>query len=50
VHRDPADSGPWGAARIGKHKETLERETVNVWQLTRAVRRYAAGAISPRCL
>jgi hypothetical protein len=37
------DSGPWGAARIGKHKETLERETVNVWQLTRAVRRYAAG-------
>lgn len=37
------DSGPWGAARIGKHKETLERETVNVWQLTRAVRRYATG-------
>ena len=37
------DSGPWGAARIGKHKETLERETVNVWQLTRAVRGYATG-------
>jgi len=36
-------TGPWGAARIGKHKETLERETVNVWQLTRAVRRYATG-------
>lgn len=37
------DTGPWGAARIGKHKEALERETVNVWQLTRAVRRYATG-------
>ena len=36
-------TGPWGATRIGKHKETLERETVNVWQLTRAVRRYATG-------
>ena len=36
-------TGPWGAAQIGKHKETLERETVNVWQLTRAVRRYATG-------
>ena len=35
--------GPWGSARIGRHKETLERETVNVWQLTRAVRRYATG-------
>lgn len=38
-----ADIGPWGAARIGRHRETLERETVNVWQLTRAVRRYATG-------
>nr|WP_303714788.1 ATP-dependent helicase [Methanoculleus marisnigri] len=36
-------TGPWGATRIGKHKETLARETVNVWQLTRAVRRYATG-------
>jgi DNA helicase-2/ATP-dependent DNA helicase PcrA len=35
--------GPWGAARIGKHKETLEREAVNVWQLTRAAHRYATG-------
>jgi superfamily I DNA/RNA helicase len=38
-----ADIGPWGAAPIGKHKNPLERETVNVWQLTRAVRRYATG-------
>ena len=38
-----ADSSPWGAALIGKHKNPLERETVNVWQLTRAVRRYATG-------
>ena len=37
------DPGPWGAAPIGKHKNPLERETVNVWQLTRAVRRYMAG-------
>jgi hypothetical protein len=37
------DTGPWGAAPIGKHKNPLERETVNVWQLTRAVRRYMAG-------
>ena len=37
------DTGPWGAAPIGKHKNPLERETVNVWQLTRAVRRYATG-------
>jgi len=29
--------------RNRSHKDTLERETVNVWQLTRAVRRYAAG-------
>ena len=35
--------GPWGSVRIGRHKNTLERETVNVWQLTRAVRRYATG-------
>jgi len=38
-----ADIGPWGSVRIGRHKDTLERETVNLWQLTRAVRRYAAG-------
>lgn len=38
-----ADSGPWGAVRIGRDKNTLERETVNVWHLTRAVRRYATG-------
>jgi len=38
-----ADSGPWGAVRIGRDKNTLERETVNLWQLTRAVRRYATG-------
>jgi len=37
------DTGPWGAAPIGKHKNPLERETVNVWQLTRAARRYMAG-------
>ncbi|MDR9817621.1 MAG: ATP-dependent helicase [Candidatus Methanoculleus thermohydrogenotrophicum] len=35
--------GPWGSVRIGRHKDTLERETVNVWRLTRAVRRYATG-------
>jgi len=38
-----ADTGPWGAAPIGKHKNPLERETVNLWQLTRAARRYMAG-------
>jgi len=38
-----ADGGPWGSVRIGRHKDTLEWETVNVWQLTRAVRRYATG-------
>jgi len=38
-----ADSGPWGAARIGRQKNALEREKVNIWHLTRAVRRYAAG-------
>ena len=38
-----ADSSPWGAAPIGEHKNPLERETVNVWQLTRAVRGYATG-------
>lgn len=38
-----ADIGPWGSVRIGRHKDTLERETVNLWQLTRAVRRYATG-------
>ena len=38
-----ADSGPWGAVRIGRDKNTLERETVNLWQLSRAVRRYMAG-------
>jgi len=38
-----ADSGPWGATRIGRHKNTLERETANLWQLTRAIRRYATG-------
>ena len=38
-----ADSGPWGAVRIGRHKDTLERQTVNLWQLTRAVRRYRDG-------
>lgn len=37
------DTGPWGAAPIGKHKNPLERETVNLWQLTRAARRYMAG-------
>ena len=38
-----ADSGPWGSVRIGRHKDTLERETVNLWQLARAVRRYRDG-------
>lgn len=38
-----ADIGPWGPARIGKHKNTLERETVNVWPLTRAIQRYTTG-------
>jgi len=37
------DTGPWGATRIGRNKNTLERETVNLWQLTRAIRRYATG-------
>ena len=37
------DSGPWGAARIGRRKNALERETVNLWSLTRAIRRYATG-------
>ena len=35
--------GPWGPARIGRHKDTLERDTVNIWHLTRAVRRYQEG-------
>jgi superfamily I DNA/RNA helicase len=37
------DIGPWGAARLGMSKHTLERETVNIWHLTRSIRRYAAG-------
>ncbi len=35
--------GPWGTARIGRHKNALERDTVNIWHLTRAVRRYQEG-------
>lgn len=35
--------GPWGPARIGRYKNALERETVNVWHLTRAIRRYTGG-------
>lgn len=38
-----ADSGPWGAVRIGRRKDALERETVNIWHLTRAIRRYRDG-------
>ena len=36
-------SGPWGPARIGRRKNALERDTVNIWHLTRAVRRYQEG-------
>lgn len=38
-----ADSGPWGAVRIGRDKNALGRETVNLWQVTRAVQRYVTG-------
>ncbi len=35
--------GPWGPARIGRHKATLERKTVNIWSLVCAVRRVMTG-------